>query len=319
MTYLDDNMLKNALKPIPTNKHTILDNITCPYCGLSINMNIKESWNQDHVIGRCFVPKGALDGQWNLQVITHRKCNNKKSDLENDISAITMQPDGLGFHRSKDENLKKEAKRKGKAISRLTKIPVKDSSTKFNIKIKIAEGLSFNACLTSPPQIQSNRVYDLCVLQMSAFFYFITYNSETEMGGFWPGLFHPVLETMRDDWGNPVNMKFMETVVDWETWIYGIGASDFYKVIIRHHPDAVCWSWAVEWNKNYRVIGFFGEEEPAKKIVNTFPVQNFIPAGRGKIDTGKEFDLGFRQERRLKEDEDKLFYLPDDENEKNGN
>lgn len=308
-------MLDNTLKRLPNDRHIILDNITCPYCGLSINFNNKDSWDKDHVIGRRFVPKGTLNNQWNLQVNTHKICNNIKSDLENDISAITMQPDGLGRYHVEDENLKKEAKRKGKSMSRLTGIPVKESHSKINIKSSLAKGIDFTASFTSPPQISSNRVYDLCLLQMRMFFYFITYEYEKRIGHFWQGLLYPVLETMKGDWGNPWNIKFMEAVVDWEPRFYGIGADTFYKAIIRRHPDAACWSWAVEWNNNYRIIGFFGEEEPAKRIFNTFPVQNFIPAGKGNLDTGEQFELSFHPERRLNEDEDKLFYWEYDDTE----
>ena len=42
------------------------------------------------MIGRRFVPKGKLNNQWNLIVRVCIKCNNKKSDLEDDISAISM-------------------------------------------------------------------------------------------------------------------------------------------------------------------------------------------------------------------------------------
>jgi hypothetical protein len=45
-----------------------------------------------------FVPKGTLENQWNLILNACRNCNGRKADLENDISAITMQPDVLGKH-----------------------------------------------------------------------------------------------------------------------------------------------------------------------------------------------------------------------------
>lgn len=305
-------MLENTLIQLPNNKHIILDNITCPYCRLSINFNNKDLWDKDHVIGRRFVPKGALNNQWNIQVNAHKECNNKKSKLEDDISAITMQPDGLGRHYSEDKNLKKEAERKGKSISRLTGRPVKDSYTTITIKPAVAKGIDFKSSFTSPPQISSDRIYNLCLLQMRAFFYFITYEKEKRIGHFWQGLLYPVLVTMKDDWGNPWNIKFMETVVDWELRFYGIGADTFYKAIIRRHPHAACWSWAVEWNSNYRVIGFFGEEEPIKIFLNTFPDPNFILVGKGNHVTEAQVELSYHPERRLNEGEDKMFYWEDD-------
>lgn len=308
-------MLDSTLKRLLYNKHIILDNITCPYCFFGIDLYNKDSWDKDHVIGRGFVPKGALNNQWNIQVNVHKKCNNNKSKLEDDISAITMQPDGLGHYHSNDAKLKKDADRKGKSISRLTGIPVKDSKTTINIKSSINKKVNFNFGFTSPPQISSERIYDLCLLQMRALFYFITYEPEKRIGHYWQGSMYPVLETMKGDWGNPWNVKFIDAVVDWEPRFMGIGADTFFKAIIRRHPNAACWSWAVEWNNNYRVIGFFGEEEPARKILNTFPDLNFIPVGKGNLDTGEQIEISFHPERRLNEDEDRLFYYECNETE----
>jgi len=92
----------------PPNKNKILDNVNCPYCGLSIDMPSRDSWDKDHVIGRRFVPRGTIENQWNIQVNAHKLCNNRKSNLEDDISAISIQPDGLGIPHSDDEILVSE-------------------------------------------------------------------------------------------------------------------------------------------------------------------------------------------------------------------
>jgi hypothetical protein len=59
-------------------------------------MLTEESATDEHVIGRRFVPKNTMFGQWNVILRACRECNTAKSELENDISAITMQPDASG-------------------------------------------------------------------------------------------------------------------------------------------------------------------------------------------------------------------------------
>jgi hypothetical protein len=64
-------------------------------------------------VSKKLVPKGKLDRQWNLIVRACRDCNRRKSALEDDISAITMQPDTLGIHAVDDIVLIREAVREG--------------------------------------------------------------------------------------------------------------------------------------------------------------------------------------------------------------
>ena len=84
-----------------------LANVNCPYCGRDLTDKTR---TKEHVISKRFVPKGTFDGSWNLILNACRACNNAKSDLEDDISAITMQPDPFG--RFADPKLQSEAERK---------------------------------------------------------------------------------------------------------------------------------------------------------------------------------------------------------------
>lgn len=255
------------------------------------------------MIGRRFVPKGKLDGQWNLIVRACNTCNGKKSDLEDDISAITMQADVSGKHATEDEALKQEAKRKAaNSISRRTRKTVCESSEKIKLEMPIGLGVQFTFNLSSPPQIQEERIYELARMQLAGFFYWITYDHTTKKGGFWIGSFFALLQTPRSDWGNPVHMHFMNTVGNWEPRLLAIGADSFFKTAIRRHPEAVCWSWALEWNQNHRVIGFFGEEVAIRAVLAHFPILKTSTIVQGP----KEF-VCFRTETTLNESEDCLF------------
>jgi len=121
------------------------------------------------------------------------------------------------------------------------------------------------------------------------------------------GGFFLVLEAARADWGNLIHKAFMEAVVGWEPRFVGKGADGFFKVIIRRHPEAECWSWGLEWNKNYRVVGFFGEQEAAQAVVNTFPSLE-----ARTILQGPDRYMRFRTETKLDEENDRLFFWNDE-------
>lgn len=293
-------MLSNNLKELPHNRAILLDNTTCPYCGIEIN---EDNDSKEHVIGRRFVPKGLFDGGWNLIVRACKKCNSKKSDLENDISAITLACLIWFDESNTEEPIRKEVKRKAeKSISRRTKRKVADSHEIVNCPVPLAPGVELNFDFVSPPQIDNNRLFELARMQMMAFFYFITFNSKTQKGGFWPEGFHPLSAAPHRDWGNILHKEFMNFVVNWEPKWAGSAADGFFKSIIRRHPNEECWAWALEWNNSYRLIGFFGKRDIAQKIVDSFSIQKKI-----KIPTDGSLSILCQLEVELLEEEDKLF------------
>lgn len=296
----EDTDLCETLKILPGNVPILLYNETCVYCGVSLT---PENDTKEHVIGRRFVPRGKFDGQWNLIVRACNLCNGKKSDLEDDISAITMQTDGLSKHVIEDDILKQEAERKAaNSISRRTGKAVCDSSEKIKIKMPLGPDVKVTFNLSSPPQIQDERVYELARMQLAGFFYWITYDHRIKKGGFWLGLFFALLHSPRSDWGNPVHRHFMESVLNWEPRVLAIGADGFFKTAIRRNPEALCWSWALEWNQNYRVIGFFGEDAPVRSVLTNFPTLKTSTIAQGS----NEF-TSFRTETPLKESDDCMF------------
>jgi hypothetical protein len=170
-------MLDKSLKKLPGHAPIRLDNETCVYCGTVLDVSTR---TKEHVVGRRFVPKGNLNKQWNLIVWACRSCNGLKSDFENDLSAISMQPD---VFRHADDSLVAEASRKAQnAFSRRTGKLVKESQERLTIKVPFGAGAEFTFDLTAPPQADSYRVFDLARLQLIAFFYWVTFNPATRRG-----------------------------------------------------------------------------------------------------------------------------------------
>ena len=295
-----DREIGTVLKKMPGNRVVRLNNVTCVYCGTPLT---RDTSTKEHVIGRRFVPKGKLHGNWNLIVNACKPCNAKKSDLEDDISAITMQPDVLGRYGHKDEAAASEAERKAKkAFSRRTKKTVKDSKENMTVNIPFGRHINFSFDIIGPPQVEQQRLFDLARLQLMGFFYWTTFDKSSRRGRFWPDGFWPVLDALRSDWGNPLHRAFMDSVVQWEPRILACTGDGFYKVAIRQHPDADCWSWALEWNHSLRIVGFFGDARTTQEIVSGFPKLELQTATEGP-----DQSLYYHLNTPLDKTEDKLF------------
>jgi len=291
----------SILRELPPHLPALLDNETCVYCGTCLD---GVPVTKEHVIGRRFIPKGKLDGQWNLIVRACERCNKLKADLEDDLSAISMHADVRGRHAEPDQVLIAEAARKAeRSMSRRTGKAVKDSFETLTVRWPIAPGAELEYNAVGPPQANSDRVFELSRLQIMAIFYWLTYDYTIKRGRYWQGEFLPIVEAARSDWGNLVHRAFMEAVLNWEPRILAIGAGGFFKVAIRRHPSAVCWSWALEWNQNYRIVGFCGEQEPAEQLTSTFPKLEIITVAQRGPDW-----VGYRKEIPLAEEDDKLFH-----------
>jgi len=212
-----------------------------------------------------------MDNQWNVILNACSSCNGLKADLENDISAITMQCGVGGQYAVDDVALHTSATRKGrKSISRRTKKPVSESGETVTVSLPFFNG-KMTASFVSGPQVEESRIFRLCGYHLQGFFYFLTYNKERQVGFCWPGSITPLFHTIRSDWGNPLVRAFTSLVSSWEPRLIGETGEGFFKVSIRKHPSETIWSWALEWNQKHRIVGFFGDHEKAQEFVDAFP------------------------------------------------
>lgn len=278
-----------------------LFNVTCIYCGSVIDENFK---TKEHVVGRRFVPKGSFEGNWNLIAHACLSCNSAKSKLEDDISAITMQPTAFGDFAANDPVLHAEARRKAAATSRRTGKPVSASQESLTIKTPLmGASVSFDAVCS--PQVDRDRAFRLAQAHVGAFFYFITYDAATQRGGFCQGEFVPVEVTTHADWGSAINRSFMTIVAPWPHRVIFTGARGYFKIAIRRHPSAECWSWAVEWNKNMRIVGLMGDPTTIAQVR-----ASLTPNPTTDFTNGTE-TFRFRAEVRLPPAEDVVFQFPE--------
>jgi hypothetical protein len=239
---------------------------------------------------------------WNLIARACDECNGYKSDLEDDLSAISMTAIVSEAHQV-DEALQREGRRKAAGSkSRRTGKVVADSREELKIAFPLYGGAVAALTMTAPPQADQSRLFELARLHVIAFMYWLTYDPATRCGRFIRGGFRPVIYALRSDWGNARFRAFMSAVVDWEPRLLGDAASGYYRTAIRKHPTAACWSFAMEWNKNIRVAGFLGDETEIQNLVAALPRLKVMVIDRNE----GEF-TSVRTECPLNEADDQMF------------
>lgn len=285
------------------NQPTRLRNARCAYCNADFSRN--DEPQKEHVIGRLFVPKGSHDRQWNLHLNSCHECNQRKSNLENDISAITMISQlSVG---AEDEILLSEASRKSRTKSNRTGKPVADSAETFRSEHAFGNAkMSFS--FSAPPQVENDRMFALARYQLAGFFFMITYKKDKEMGVLWPGHYLPMGVVRRQDWGNKTKASFSQATKDWSLRFAAGTSSGYYCALIKKHPAHELWSWALEWNQNFRLFGFFGDKELAKKIVSDFAV----PKREGPFSGPDGSTFFATTEIALDEDQDVFFHVDEE-------
>lgn len=242
----------------------ILDNSTCPYCGGDLSGG---AFTQDHVVGRKFVPKGSLHGSWSLIVNCCESCNRGKGNLEDSISAQSMH---LWTTDSEaDRALRAEAIRKARGS-----VGIRADRQRQNLKLQgqVMPGLKMSFDVVGPPPSRPDEIAQLASLHGAAFFYFVTYDKESKHGRFWRGDYRMVNWAGRTDWGNARKLAFMDLIRDWEPVLLIDTANGFFKAAMRRDTaTGEFFSWAVEWNTNFRVTGFIGEVDILERRLRDFP------------------------------------------------
>lgn len=294
-------MIERLLRDMGKKQSVLLKNRTCPYCGVKIT---NQNDSKEHVIGRNFVPVGSFDNQWNLIVQSCKCCNNKKSDLEDDISALTLALCIKSNQNLSESTIQKIKRKIEKCVSRKTKKTIENSIITGGASLSYIKSLVIDINYKAPAQLETDRCFELARYHLMAFFYFVSFNEETMEGGFFPEGFHPAFQAPYSDWGNVEQIEFMKAVSNWQPKFLGITANGFFKIIIKKHPLVSCWSWAVEWNKSYRLLGFLGCRRTAEDIVHQ------IPKLQWQMLTHKqETTQYYREEVKLNDNDDTLFNI----------
>jgi hypothetical protein len=165
--------------------------------------------------------------------------------------------------------------------------------------------LNFKFKFHAPAQVDDDRAYQLARMQLRAFHYLTTYDEIMQRGYYWPGTFAPLLLVRHSDWGNPLLGWFERTTACWALRVHSVAADGFHKIWIRRRiDDPAVWAWAMEWNFNFRLAGFFGNEEAIRAILSnaSWPELHTVVERPNRT-------IKFRLEAALQPEEDTLFEL----------
>jgi len=296
---------------LPTNQPVRLYNATCPYCGVELG---DHNTTKEHVVARRFVPVGSLHQQPNLIVNACRDCNQRKAELEDDLSALSMHPGVGGWRGHETEKLKAEAVRKSeKSISKTTRKPVKDSHEKFDVNL-VADGFSMKVSMTGGPQIDFDRARDLAIMQARAFFYWFHYDQETNHGKWWLGQVFEVDQSKRNDWGNVRARWFASLIECWKTPLHFVTAEGHFKLTFKWSSEYQATAIAIEWNQSYRQLFLLAEPEVIEKLATEIPQHAMRDFGSSPSGV----KLRGRTEIPLDEADDRLFdFDPSEDSDQN--
>jgi hypothetical protein len=114
--------------------------------------------------------------------------------------------------------------------------------------------------MVTPPQIDEERIFELSKMQIRAIFYFLTFDETERVGRPYVERFAPHNSAHKGNWGDLSLIGFMDLTREWDLRWLLCTADGYFKSEIKRMPKKQCWSWALEWNKSYRIVGFFGDE-----------------------------------------------------------
>jgi hypothetical protein len=245
-------------------------NMTCAYCGRLFSASILRT--REHVIARKFVPPGTIKANdWNLILGACTTCNNGKSQLEDEISAITLYPEIGHKHSDPDLHLIAAQKAAG-ATSRATGKKVVDSLGRTDMAFRLGPEATMKFSFVAPPILRNDAVLELAGAHVQAFFYYLTYVEELKTGRFLSAQFLWSSWTRSLDWGNSNLSWFTNETKGWPSMFAGVAAQGFFRIkLTRKASDSQLGSFALEWNRSLRIVGFFGSQDEFDVISNTLP------------------------------------------------
>ena len=187
----------------------------------------------------------------------------------------------LGRDHEDHELARLSARKASKSRSRVTKKVVADSFEQVRIERELSSEIQMSVGLVAPPRLLPDRIRRLAWFHLQGFFYLITYDKTCEVEGYPPGECGWVNEAGRSDWGNALQCSFARLTADWDSRVEGVARVAFSELAIRREPlGSELWSFALEWNRSLRSIGFFGDLALAQPYVNSLSPLQFMQIDR---------------------------------------
>lgn len=251
----------------------------CLYCGSYIGITANFYTNKEHLIGREFVPKGLLVGTaFNFIFRACQICNDNKSNLERHVSSITLINSPERNSNNEINNLAINKASKDFHPNHKGQLVIK-SVFKQNIQLNESVNLGFEF----PPQLNSEYAKILALRHIQGMFSLVTTKNALELKDMRllnPEYFYFLDTFNNNDWGNPQINCLIEKTKDWACHCNIVTAQGFFKVIMKRGKNIKDgWFWALEWNKQLRVIGGISLIGKQQEIFNALPPLKWVSLG----------------------------------------
>ncbi len=266
------------------NRDPARSNQHCLYCGRYVGAGSTVESDEEHLVGRNFVPRGSMDNAFNFSFRTCRPCNAEKARLEGHVSSVTLLPSPSV---PVDEKARRAAERKAARDTHPeTGKKMGEAIERQSVGFKFGPAtLSFGMTGRSPAA--KDFVPLLASFHIQALFSLIT-KARNDACGEIPILplnqFHVFDSYPHTDWGNPQLVEITQRAAGWPCrFVTRSGDGHFLACLRRNEKHG--WFWALEWNKSLRIIGGINLPEEPTPIFSNLPKLEWkpLPDGSGRF------------------------------------
>ena len=273
--------------PAKSNQH-------CLYCGVFVGADAVVDSDEEHLVGRRFVPKGSMNKAFNFSFRACRRCNGEKANLERHVSSVTL----LGSPSvSVDENARRSAERKAAGdIHPETGMKMGEAIERQTVEFKFGAA-TFSFGVSGPSPAAKDSVPLLASFHIQALFSLVTQPGNPAVGEvrLLPlDQFHVFGSYPHADWGNPQLVEVTRRVASWPCRV-AIKSGDGHFLACLRRNEGNGWFWALEWNKSLRIVGGINLPDETTPLFEDLPMLDWKPlpdgSGRFRMEQGTP-DLG---------------------------
>lgn len=256
----------------------------CLYCGAFVGSGSATASNEEHLIGRRFVPKGTMENAFNFSFRCCLFCNGRKAEIERHISSFSLlRSPSLATN---EIARRSAATKASNDFHPETKVRMGDAIEKQTLEFKFG-GATFTFGLTGQTPAATNYIPELAAYHIQGLFSLLTACGpppdhqirllpidQIQVQGF-----HP-----HSDWGNPQLVEIIRRTASLPLCASLHSGQDHFRACLRRSENDG-WFWALEWNKSLRVVGSIytaGETSPLFMELPELRWRN-LPDGSGRM------------------------------------
>ena len=262
------------------NRDPTRSNQHCLYCGVFVGPEAGVQSDEEHLVGRNFVPKGTMENAFNFSFRACRHCNARKANLERHVSSVTLLNSPSV---ASDETARRAAERKAVGDTHPeTRVKMGEAIVRQTVEFSFGPA-TFSFGLSGPAPAAKDYIPELASYHIQALFALVTTpeNGSTENVRLLPlNQFRVFGCYPHSDWGNPQLVEIAGRAADWPCHVAIHTAAGFFRACLRRHESAG-WFWALEWNKSLRVVGGINHPEGNNPLFENLPALDWKPLPDG--------------------------------------